>query len=121
MSRAISDAGWAEFGRMLAYKTQWYGSELRVIDRFAPSSKTCSDCGAINKALRLSDRVWVCEACGCIHDRDDNASINIREFGLNDTGSHRPESEASASRACGDRISKRRSMKQEASTPRCQR
>jgi len=60
----------------------WYGKNLSVIGRFDPSSKTCSNCGSINKDLTLKDREWTCQVCGYQHDRDINTAINIRNFGL---------------------------------------
>jgi putative transposase len=82
LARAISDMGWSEFKSMIEYKCDWYGKNLSVIGRFDPSSKTCSKCGSINKDLTLNDREWTCKKCGSIHDRDNNAAINIRNFGL---------------------------------------
>jgi len=82
LARAISDMGWSEFKSMVEYKCDWYGKNLSVIGRFDPSSKTCSKCGTINKDLTLNDREWTCKKCGSIHDRDNNAAINIRNFGL---------------------------------------
>lgn len=82
LARSIADSGWGEFRRMLEYKTQWYGSELVVIGRFASTSKVCSECGIVNDKLTLSDRKWICLACGAIHERDENASKNIRQLGL---------------------------------------
>lgn len=82
LARSIADSGWGEFRRMLQYKTQWYGSQLVAIGRFAPSSKTCSECGAVNESLALSDRRWVCMSCGVVHERDENAARNIRQLGL---------------------------------------
>ena len=82
LARAISDMGWGEFKSMLEYKCEWYGKNLSVIGRFDPSSKTCNCCGSINKELSLKDREWVCKSCGVVHDRDVNAAINIRNFGL---------------------------------------
>jgi putative transposase len=81
MSRSIADAGFGEFRRQLTYKTEWYGKRLVVIDRFAPTSKTCSDCGEKNPKLALSDRTWVCSGCGALHDRDLNAAKNILAVG----------------------------------------
>jgi putative transposase len=79
MARAISDASFFEFRRQLEYKCSWYGSELFVIDRWYPSSRMCSNCGAINNDLKLSDRVYKCD-CGLEIDRDLNAAINIRNY-----------------------------------------
>lgn len=78
----ISDAGIGMFYNMLAYKCEWYGINLVKIGRFQPSSKQCSCCGYINKTLTLSKRKWTCPKCGLNHDRDYNASVNIRNFGL---------------------------------------
>lgn len=81
MSRSISDAGWGEFGRMLAYKCGWRGRRLVKISQWEPSTKTCSACGTLH-TLTLSDREWTCPDCGADHDRDHNAAINIRTAGL---------------------------------------
>ena len=78
----ISDAGIGMFYTILAYKCEWYGINLVEIGRFQPSSKQCSCCGYVNKTLTLSVRRWTCPECGASHDRDYNASVNIRNFGL---------------------------------------
>lgn len=77
LSRSISDAGWCELRRQIEYKARWHGVNVRVIGRFEPSSKTCSECGTIKRDLTLADRSWTC-VCGAIHDRDINAARNIR-------------------------------------------
>ena len=82
LSRAISDMGWGDFRSMLEYKSEWYGKNISIINRFDPSSKTCSVCGKINKELTLKDRNWKCNYCGTEHDRDINAAINIKKMGL---------------------------------------
>jgi putative transposase len=82
LARAISDMGWSEFKSMIEYKCDWYGKNLSIIGRFDPSSKTCNVCGSINKDLTLNDREWTCKKCDSIHDRDINAAMNIRNFGL---------------------------------------
>ena len=79
LSKAISKQNFYSFRNKLKYKCEWNGIELRIADRFYPSSKTCHECGSINKGLKLSDREWVCEECGVIHDRDFNASLNLRD------------------------------------------
>lgn len=79
LNRSIQDAGWRELRRQLEYKCRWYGKNLRVIGRFEPSSKLCSDCGTVNRELKLSDRSWTC-VCGATHDRDVNAARNIKRF-----------------------------------------
>jgi len=81
LSKSITDAGWGMFVGLLEYKAAEAGRTLVRIPRFEPSSKTCSECGAINKELKLSDRQWVCQSCGVLHDRDYNAAKNIRRVG----------------------------------------
>jgi putative transposase len=81
LARAISDCGWGEFRRQLAYKCQRYGRRLVVIDRWYPSSKTCSACGYRRAELSLSARHWECPCCGARHDRDINAAQNILAAG----------------------------------------
>lgn len=82
LARAIGDVGWGEFRRQLTYKCAWYGSRLVVADRFYPSSKTCSACGAVVDALPLSVREWACLECGVVHDRDENAAMNLASLAL---------------------------------------
>jgi putative transposase len=82
LARAISGCGWGEFRRQLAYKCQRYGRRLVVIDRWYPSSKTCSACGHLLAELSLSTRQWTCPSCGARHDRDVNAAKNILAAGL---------------------------------------
>ena len=77
LARSIADAGWSEFRRMLAYKTQWYGSALIVAPGFCPSTKTCSACGHVKDELPLGQRIFRCEACGAEIDRDLNAARNL--------------------------------------------
>ena len=81
-ARAISSASWNMMVKKLIYKAEWYGKNIIFIGRFDPSSKMCSKCGYINKELKLSNREWVCPQCGEEHDRDINAAINIKNFGL---------------------------------------
>jgi putative transposase len=78
---AISDCGWGEFRRQLAYKCERYGRDLVVIDRWYPSSKTCSACGHLLAGLSLGTRQWTCLSCGARHDRDINAAKNILAAG----------------------------------------
>jgi putative transposase len=82
LARAIQDASWATFRRMLEYKAEWFGRDLVVIDRFWPSSKTCSACGTTKTKMPLSQRVFGCAACGHTEDRDVNAAKNILAAGL---------------------------------------
>lgn len=82
LAKSISDTSFYQFRSMLEYKCKWYGKELSVIDRFYPSSKTCSKCGWKNYNLTLSDRIFKCENCGIEMDRDLNAAINIERVGV---------------------------------------
>jgi putative transposase len=82
--QSVSDLGWAEFIRQLTYKGIWYGCEIKKIDRFFPSSKTCSKCGWINESLSLKNRIWECPICLTEHDRDINAAVNVLEYGRAD-------------------------------------
>src|SRR2546428_2810354 len=91
LAKAISDVGWVEFTRQLEYKATWYGRTPVQIDRWYPSSKTCSDCGHVLDTLTLDVREWVCPCCGTWHDRDINAAQNILAAGL-------------AASACGERV-----------------
>ena len=79
LSKAIADMGFYEFRRQLEYKTQLYGSKLVIVDRFYPSSKTCSNCGEKKSSLSLSQRVFQCDNCGFECNRDLNAAINLRK------------------------------------------
>ena len=83
LARAIMDLGLYEFRRQLIYKAQMCGKEVVIADRWYPSSKTCSHCGEKLKSLELSVREWECEHCHTVHDRDANAAINLRNYGLN--------------------------------------
>lgn len=82
LARAISDCGWGAFRSMLAYKAHKWGKHLVVIDRWHPSSKTCSNCQYLLAELKLSTRHWTCPGCGTRHDRDVNAAKNILAAGL---------------------------------------
>lgn len=91
LARAIADLGFYEFRRQLEYKGKRKGAEVVVINRWFPSSKTCSACKKVNKDLQLSERTWDCPNCGITHDRDINAAINILE-----------KAASSAVSACGE-------------------
>ena len=77
LAKSISDVGWGEFRTMLAYKAERSGKRLAVIDRWYPSSKTCSACGHLLATISLGTRQWTCPDCGTRHDRDINAAKNI--------------------------------------------
>jgi len=81
LAKHIGDAGWGIFIRLLEYKAEWNNKQVVKINRFYPSSKTCSECGYIHQALTLSERTWTCPD-GHILDRDINASKNILAEGL---------------------------------------
>jgi len=102
LARAISDCGWGEFRRQLEYKCKRYGRRLVVIDRWYPSSKTCSACGHLLAALSLGTRTWQCPSCGTRHDRDINAATNILAAGQ-------------AVTACGDGVRHPRSSRMQPS------
>jgi putative transposase len=82
LARSLSDVSIGKFYEILGYKCEWYGINLIKIGRFEASSKTCSGCGSLNDGLKLSHREWVCKTCHAKHDRDVNAAINIKNFGL---------------------------------------
>ena len=81
LNRAVLDVAPGEFRRQLTYKLAWHGGRLIVADRFFPSSKTCSSCGAVKAKLRLDDRMYHCEHCGLVIDRDHNAALNLAAYG----------------------------------------
>ena len=77
LAKAIYDASFGQFRHQLEYKTQKFNTQLQIIDRFYPSSKQCSGCGAVKTKLSLATRTYHCQACGLVIDRDLNAAINI--------------------------------------------
>ncbi|MFE7213581.1 RNA-guided endonuclease InsQ/TnpB family protein [Streptomyces sp. NPDC057611] len=81
LARAVSDAAWSRFRSLMEYKAAWYGREVIAVDRFFPSSRLCSACGALAESMPLSVRSWTC-ACGTTHDRDANAAKNLLAAGL---------------------------------------
>ena len=83
LAQAISDVSWGSLVSMLKYKASWYNRQVILIDRFYPSSKTCSNCHHLMASMDLSIREWVCPSCGTRHDRDVNAAKNILRQGLN--------------------------------------
>ncbi|WP_144127034.1 RNA-guided endonuclease InsQ/TnpB family protein [Catellatospora sichuanensis] len=90
LARAISDAAWRQLRTMLEYKAAWHGRDLVVVDRWFPSTRLCSACGALGDKVALDVREWTCR-CGAVHDRDVNAARNILAAGL-------------AVTACGDGV-----------------
>lgn len=77
LARHIADAGFAELRRQLAYKTTWNGGRLVTADRWHPSAKTCSGCGAVKTKPALSERTYTCTTRGMVLDRDLNAARNL--------------------------------------------
>lgn len=84
--KKIGDLARSEFMAILRFVAEKKGKTVAYIDRFYPSSKTCSDCGYIRRDMKLSERQWVCPECGCIHDRDHNAALNIYREGASSLG-----------------------------------
>jgi len=80
LARSISDAAMGDLSRQLLYKARWHGVEVRVADRFFPSSKTCSGCGEVRNDLALSTRIYSCEICDLVIDRDLNAAVNLARW-----------------------------------------
>ena len=80
LARALSDVGLGTLRRMLEYKQAIYGHEVVVANRWYPSSKTCSKCGAVKAELALSERTFRCDACGFVEDRDVNAALNLEAY-----------------------------------------
>jgi putative transposase len=97
LAGAIGDASFCEIKRQITYKTLWYGGSVLEVDRFFPSSKTCSRCGCLKEDLTLSDRIYICNECGSTMDRDLNASVNLEKFGLSTLSSREIN-------ACGESV-----------------
>ena len=79
LAKAIAAQRFSLLLTKLKRKTEIVGIELRIVDRFYPSSKTCHSCGYIHKGLKLKDRVYICPECGYKEDRDLNAALNLRD------------------------------------------
>lgn len=116
LAKSVMDASFGEFRRQLEYKTAKTGAKLHVIDRWYPSSKTCSRCGRVKAKLSLSERTYRCDGCGLTIDRDLNAAINIRVAGSapetinahggtgrrNDLNGHATQDPLKCEPSCGD-------------------
>jgi len=98
LAQAIADVGLYEFRRQLTYKGAWYGCQVWMADQFYPSTKRCSQCGQIKDRIDLNERVYQCEYCGVLIDRDLNAAINLEQLITHTTAS------SAGSYACGERI-----------------
>ena len=82
LSRSIQESSWSQFITYLLYKAERRGNEIIRVDRWFPSSKTCSNCGTKNTELKLKDRKWTCNECSSVHERDENAARNLVLEGL---------------------------------------
>ena len=91
LAESICEMNFGAFRRVLEYKARWYNRKIVFVNRFYPSSKTCHNCGYVNKGLKLSDRQWVCPQCGEVIERDYNAALNILDEGLRIIGSSTTE------------------------------
>jgi putative transposase len=101
LARAVSDAGFGMFRQFLGYKAKLRGNIVVVIDRWFPSSKTCSGCGTVKNELSLSDREFICEHCGLVMDRDHNAAVNILNHGEDTLKPTAKRTSESSKTACG--------------------
>ena len=104
LARAISDASWAKFARILNYKQAWRGGMLLMADRWYPSTRLCPACGTINRGLALADRVFTC-GCGHCADRDTNAAGNLARWGQSH---HDPSTDPRTSKQRGRATNARR-------------
>jgi putative transposase len=129
LAQAIGDVGFAAFRRLLTYKAAWYGSQVVVVSRWEPSSKTCSGCGWVDEDLQLSDRVFCCSNparpnCGLVLDRDRNDAINLAKLATCADAAKLAGSSSESENACGGESAGRRreaavhlsSVKQEPNT-----
>jgi putative transposase len=85
LALAIADMGFHELRRQLEYKAALRGGRVVVVDRWYPSSKTCSGCSHVVEVLTLAQRHWTCPGCGASHDRDVNAAINLKNMAVSST------------------------------------
>ncbi|MCW9087977.1 MAG: transposase [Gammaproteobacteria bacterium] len=113
LARSIADMSFHEFRRQLEYKAERRGGLVVVADRWFPSSKTCSNCGSVQKNMPLSIRQWTCPDCGKCHDRDVNAARNLATYAVSSTVSACGEEGAGSGRKTGVKPAL---MKQEVST-----
>jgi putative transposase len=88
LAQSISDVGWSGFTQKLTYKAEWFGKTILKIGRFEASSKLCNVCGYKKIDLDLKIREWECPSCKTLHDRDKNASINIKKIALTNISTH---------------------------------
>jgi transposase len=86
LNRSLADAGLGELFRQLDYKSGWYGSRVIKADRWFPSSKLCSGCGAVKTKLHLAERTYQCHGCGLKIGRDLNAVVNLARYAQHQNG-----------------------------------
>jgi putative transposase len=115
LAAKVADASFGEIRRQLTYKTQWNGGCLAIADRWYPSSKTCSRCKTVKPKLSLSERVFMCEACGLVAGRDLNAAINLHDLVERHVAGSGPET--GNGRGASQKTRPRLAGGQEASTP----
>jgi putative transposase len=96
LARHVADASFGELRRQAEYKAAWHGGRVIVAERFCPSSKTCSACGTVKAKLSLKERVYRCDACGLVMDRDVNAALNLAEYGRRQIAGSGPRSQTDA-------------------------
>jgi putative transposase len=108
LAKALKDAALSELRRQVEYKTSWNGGRVVLADRFYPSSRTCSGCKKVKEHLELSERIFTCDSCGLVIDRDLNAALNLKDVAASDT---------ETKNACGGdgrpRVGRQSPMKQE--------
>ena len=104
LAESILEMNFGEFRRMLEYKDSWYNRKIVFVGRFYPSSKTCHNCGYVNKELTLNDREWLCPHCGEVISRDYNAALNILDEGIRIIGCSSPESKLAENPTMDDPI-----------------
>lgn len=117
LGKSVNDLGYGAFLQQLQYKALRNNKTVIKADKWFASSKTCSKCGFVYKGLTLSDRVFRCPSCGFEIDRDHNAGINLKNYGLKELGLEQPESKPVENKTSGlsENLNKVCSMKQEAS------
>lgn len=113
LAKAVADSSLSELHRQIRYKAAWRGVKVLTADRWFPSSKMCSSCGNVKKALTLSDREYFCESCGVIEDRDLNAAINLRNLAVSSTVAACGEASSGEDRKIDVKLA---SVKQESNT-----
>ena len=116
LARSIADTSWGEFVRQLEYKCRWYGSTLIFAPSNFPSTKLCSHCGHVKETISLSERIYRCDTCGTVIDRDLNAAINLENYAMKTLAILGEATASSAeSNVCGEAVQQCPSMKQEES------